>query len=155
MSTHWLKNAASLEARLQQALKRTPPRGADALKRWRAARDGEAGGSSLESLAAADSAASLERILGRNDLVDALYFQAMERAAKAVCRVVVGDERGTGWLLNQRLLITNNHVLPTPAAARSARVEFGVDTASVAAGASGRNSMASQTDEARCGLYFA
>lgn len=128
MST-WKKNATMLEARLQQALKQTPPRGAAAMARWMDARAGASGGGTHESAGSAgESAQTLERVLGRNDLVDVGFFNAMQRAAKAVCLVQLGDGGGTGWLLNERLLITNNHVLPTAASASAARAVFGMET---------------------------
>jgi V8-like Glu-specific endopeptidase len=71
----------------------------------------------------------LERILGRNDLIDIRFFHRMHQAAKAVCRVQLADGgAGTGWLLSPRLLITNNHVLPSARVAADAAVEFAVDT---------------------------
>lgn len=70
---------------------------------------------------------ALERMIGRDDLVSIDFFRLMERVAKAVC-LLEGDEgAGTGALIAPGLLITNNHVTPTPAVARSVRATFGMD----------------------------
>jgi V8-like Glu-specific endopeptidase len=75
----------------------------------------------------------LERILGKNDLVDAWFLEAGARAARAVGRVRIGGAHGpargfgTGSLVGPRLLLTNHHVLPDAAAAASSSVEFGFE----------------------------
>jgi DNA/RNA endonuclease G (NUC1)/V8-like Glu-specific endopeptidase len=75
----------------------------------------------------------LERILGRNDMVDAPRF--LDRgvsAAQAVCRVRIRSTSGTlrGWgtgsLISPRLLLTNNHVLGDATSAAASLVEFNV-----------------------------
>ena len=75
----------------------------------------------------------LERILGRNDLVDAPRFlEAGARASRSVGRIRIrsssGEPRGfgTGFLISPRLLLTNNHVLRQSSAARTSIVEFDV-----------------------------
>jgi V8-like Glu-specific endopeptidase len=72
----------------------------------------------------------LERIIGRNDLMSLRYLELAIRVARTVGRVHVrgadGSEQGfgTGFLVSPRLLLTNNHVLDTAAAAGASRVEF-------------------------------
>ena len=75
----------------------------------------------------------LERILGRNDMVDAPRF--LLRGAKASqatgrVRILTGSGKlrgwGTGSLVSPRLLLTNNHVLADASAADSSLIEFNV-----------------------------
>ena len=99
---------------------------------------------------------TLEAIIGENDLVDHALLAGLLRAGRAVARLVLPsapgihalppDARsdawaqaaaanglvqgfGTGWILGsaRRLLITNNHVIPLPEAARGAAAEFGYE----------------------------
>jgi len=73
---------------------------------------------------------ALERILGRNNLFHANYFALGVRAIRAVGRVHIINEQGrpigygTGALVGDGLLITNNHVLQSAAEARRSFVEF-------------------------------
>lgn len=113
------------EERLRRARAQTVPADAAAKQRWKAARRGAGG--ALEALG--DDA--LERVLGRDDLVDKTFFEAMAKAALAVCRVELTNGFGTGWLLNARLLITNHHVLPDATEAADAVVAFEVDAVGV------------------------
>ncbi|MDV9177726.1 serine protease, partial [Streptomyces sp. W16] len=72
----------------------------------------------------------LERILGdANDLQNVNFLARGARAARAVARVsiVEGGRRagfGTGFLVGERLLLTNNHVLPDVATATGSFAEF-------------------------------
>ncbi|WP_221089398.1 endonuclease [Deinococcus aquaedulcis] len=76
---------------------------------------------------------SLERLLGRNDLVGVAYLELARQAADAVARLVLLDARGrpagygTGWLCSPQVLVTNHHVLPDPGDARTAQAEFGYE----------------------------
>ncbi len=76
------------------------------------------------------SALALERILGGNDLVDINYLFRAGKAAHSVCRIVLRDRAGretgygTGFLVTPQLLLTNQHVLETAAAAETAHAEF-------------------------------
>lgn len=99
---------------------------------------------------------TLEAIIGANDLVDHAVLAGLLRVGRAVARIVLPgapglhalppDARsdawaqavaadglvqsfGTGWIFGRarRLLITNNHVIPLPAAARDALAEFGYE----------------------------
>lgn len=73
---------------------------------------------------------SLERVIGFANELQAVNFLARgTRAAAAVARISRCDRGreipvGTGSLVSPQLLLTNNHVLPTPAAAASVVVEF-------------------------------
>src|SRR6185369_15365642 len=72
---------------------------------------------------------TLERILGRNDLVNIDFFKTMTVRAQAVClmQVAASGELGTGSLITSRLLITNNHVIGSVEEARTTQVRFGFD----------------------------
>jgi endonuclease G len=70
-------------------------------------------------------------VLNRDNLVSITYFQRATLAARAVGRVDLRRARGgrnvgfgTGFLVSPRLLLTNNHVLGSPAEARYSLVEF-------------------------------
>jgi len=74
---------------------------------------------------------ALERLLGKNDLMSILYLERGVLAARTVCRITIRTGAssnaagfGTGSLVSPRLLLTNNHVLPTAAIARFSAAEF-------------------------------
>jgi len=75
---------------------------------------------------------ALERIFGKNDLVDIRFLEAGARAARAVGRIRIRATSGrnlgfgTGSLIAPRLLLTNHHVLPDQATAAASLVEFNV-----------------------------
>ncbi|XVQ07527.1 DNA/RNA non-specific endonuclease [Spirillospora sp. CA-255316] len=79
---------------------------------------------------AAERAARLERIINTVDYVGVRYLDAGVAAARAVGRVGIRDERGrptgfgTGSLVSPVLLLTNHHVLPDAATARTSVIEF-------------------------------
>jgi V8-like Glu-specific endopeptidase len=70
--------------------------------------------------------AHLEKIIGQQSPI--LRINWLERAlqaSKAVCRVVCADGSfGTGFLTKEGYVFTNNHVLPSAADAKAARIEF-------------------------------
>lgn len=69
----------------------------------------------------------LERLMGRNDLVDVGFLEAGHLASRSVGRITVsgGDAHyGTGFLVSPRLLLTNNHVLGSAEEAGRGYVEF-------------------------------
>lgn len=68
-----------------------------------------------------------ERIQGKtDDFVGVSFLDLARKAANAVGRVVFADLApvGSGFLVSDRLFITNNHVIPDIAAARRLLVEF-------------------------------
>jgi endonuclease G len=70
----------------------------------------------------------LERQVGlTRDILSIEFFEAGLVAARSIGRVSVGGgvERGTGVLVGRDLLLTNNHVLPSPQ--RAAVAEFDLD----------------------------
>jgi V8-like Glu-specific endopeptidase len=72
------------------------------------------------------SAPQLEKIIGsRTTLASISYLEAGLNRARSVARVrLANGSSGTGFLTEENRLITNNHVLPEPAAAASATVQF-------------------------------
>jgi endonuclease G len=70
-----------------------------------------------------------ERIIRGDDTLDVNYLQSGVEASKSVCRIninsVAGEEGyGTGFLIGPRILITNNHVIPTLDYASFSSAEF-------------------------------
>jgi endonuclease G len=91
----------------------------------------EAAGGGLESLDVnegfAEPLPGLERIIGKDMLMQVDYLEAGVVSAKAIGRVQIRNGNGgygTGFLISPRLLLTNNHVLPTAVMAAESRVEF-------------------------------
>jgi len=69
----------------------------------------------------------LERLMGRNDLVDVGFLERGYLAGRAVGRIAVGPPEahyGTGFMVSPRLLLTNNHVLRSAEEAVRGHVEF-------------------------------
>lgn len=68
----------------------------------------------------------LERILGKQStLLPINFLEKGVQLSRSVGRIVLADgSRGTGFLVANNLLITNNHVVPTVEVAAKARVEF-------------------------------
>ena len=69
----------------------------------------------------------LERIIGADDLLSTAFLTVGAQVARSVGRVVStssGAGFGTGSLISSRLLLTNNHVLPTRQSARSSAIQF-------------------------------
>jgi endonuclease G len=69
----------------------------------------------------------LERLMGRNDLVDVGFLERGYLAGRAVGRIAVSAPEahyGTGFMISPRLLLTNNHVLRTAQEAGRGHVEF-------------------------------
>jgi endonuclease G len=68
---------------------------------------------------------TLERIIGRDDLVSVLFLTRGAMVSAAVG--AIGDPRGlfgTGFMITPRLLVTNHHVLPDEETARGCFVVF-------------------------------
>lgn len=69
----------------------------------------------------------LERLMGRNDLIDVGFLEAGYLASRPVGRVAVGGRDahyGTGFLISPELLLTNNHVLRDEQEAARGVIEF-------------------------------
>ena len=68
----------------------------------------------------------LERISGKNQLVNSFFLPLGAERARAVGRIVTqtGVGIGTGFLISPRLLMTNNHVIEDERSAGLCRVEF-------------------------------
>ncbi|MBC7775261.1 MAG: trypsin-like peptidase domain-containing protein [Phycisphaerae bacterium] len=68
---------------------------------------------------------NLEKLLGtKSNLVTVDWLEKARVAANAVCRVVSGEDVGTGFLTKDGYVFTNNHVIRSLEAAKSARLEF-------------------------------
>jgi endonuclease G, mitochondrial len=72
---------------------------------------------------------SLERILETNDLQPIAYLAQGTQVAQSIGRVQIRNAQrvrgyGTGFLVSSRLLLTNNHVLPSLQSARFSQIEF-------------------------------
>ncbi len=65
-----------------------------------------------------------EKIIGENTLRHVLTLQLALTAARSVARLVTSTSMGTGFLAGERLLMTNNHVIPDIETARTTDVEF-------------------------------
>jgi V8-like Glu-specific endopeptidase len=76
----------------------------------------------------------VERIMGTSDLIEVVFLEAALKVARTVGRVRVNGPTGmllgygTGFLVSPRLLLTNWHVLKTPALAAASVVQFGYET---------------------------
>ena len=67
----------------------------------------------------------LEKVIGsQNNLLKINWLEKALVASKSVCRVVNGNNLGTGFVVQGGYLFTNHHVLPTQGEAGNAYVEF-------------------------------
>ena len=73
-----------------------------------------------------NNTSQLEKIIGsRSTLVQISYFENGLIRARSVARVKLADgSLGTGFLTEGNILMTNHHVLPSPATANSAVAQF-------------------------------
>ena len=87
----------------------------------------------VQAEATTDRRLALERIIdASNELQSWTFLPRGARVAATVARITMRDRGreiplGTGFLVSPRLLMTNNHVLPTVAAAQDVVVEFGCE----------------------------
>ncbi|MBP6486420.1 MAG: DNA/RNA non-specific endonuclease [Ilumatobacteraceae bacterium] len=69
-----------------------------------------------------------ERSIGPDDMVDMSFLERALAAGRPVCRIVVelhgASEFATGFMVSPRVMMTNQHVLPTADRAERARAEF-------------------------------
>lgn len=72
----------------------------------------------------------LEKIIGFDNLLEISWLERGLAAARSVCRIAFkkGDPVGTGFLVSENLLMTNNHVIGSPDAASKMRAEFNYQT---------------------------
>ena len=74
-----------------------------------------------------DKRLGAERIQGKTrDFVGVAFLELARTAASAVCRVVTQDFQaiGTGFMISERLFLTNNHVIPDIDEAQRYLIEF-------------------------------
>jgi endonuclease G len=75
----------------------------------------------------------VERIIDKNDLIDANFFGLGQATARFTGRIVIRQAAGviagygTGFMVSPRLLMTNNHVLRNAEEAQPSLVEFDYD----------------------------
>ncbi len=67
---------------------------------------------------------NLEKIIGVNNLKDISWLEKGLNIAKSVCRVVTPTGLGSGFMIKNGFLITNNHVIEDPEIAKKTHVEF-------------------------------
>ncbi|MFK7937328.1 MAG: trypsin-like peptidase domain-containing protein [Saprospiraceae bacterium] len=69
---------------------------------------------------------TFEKIIGSQDnLLKISWLEKALSAAKSVCLIVGADgSRGTGFMIADNYLVTNNHVIPDVAFAKTAYIEF-------------------------------
>jgi endonuclease G len=79
-------------------------------------------------LSPAELQETYERIINGNELQDINYLAKGTKASRSVCRIRFqagsGTGYATGFLISQRVLITNNHVFPDAQTARTAETQF-------------------------------
>ena len=75
----------------------------------------------------------LKRLIGVNNFIDARFLRIGVAVARTVARIVVKDaswlilKYGTGFLVARGLLLTNHHVLDTPARPATGSARVGAD----------------------------
>ena len=73
---------------------------------------------------------AMERLIGRSDLFPISYLQVGIDSGKSVCRIQIRDDRGsfigmgTGFLVSENVLMTNNHVIDSMQTALNSLAEF-------------------------------
>lgn len=65
-----------------------------------------------------------QQIIGINNLKQISWIQIGLRAARSVCRILTPNGFGTGFLVGDALLMTNNHVIGTAELAAKSQAEF-------------------------------
>ena len=66
----------------------------------------------------------LEKIIGKNELLDINWLERALMASKSVCKVLLPHSAGTGFLLKGGYLLTNNHVISSNADVKNAKAIF-------------------------------
>jgi len=73
---------------------------------------------------------AMERIMGNSDLFPIPYLQMGLNAGNSICRIQIRDNKGsfvgsgTGFLVSENVLMTNNHVIDSMQTALNSLVEF-------------------------------
>lgn len=80
--------------------------------------------SSDMNLASQKGLADIEKLNGINNLVPVSFLEVGARLARSVGRVLANGGAGTGTLIGEDLLLTNNHVIEDLRSANGAAVEF-------------------------------
>lgn len=121
-----IKSGRPLEAEPDRARKVRRVQALTGLARGAAEAVADYGNLNTMNLAAGERTGA-EAIRGTTiDFVGAAFLAKGAQAARAVCRIAFreGPGEGTGFLISNRLLITNNHVIPSEKAAQSFFAEF-------------------------------
>lgn len=75
---------------------------------------------------------NFEKIIGRNGLKSIDWLSKGMEKAKSVCKIHTSDGYvGTGFLVNDGFIFTNNHVIGSASIAQFSKVEFGYDSPEV------------------------
>lgn len=69
-----------------------------------------------------------EKVIGINNLLSIAWLSQGLTLAAPVARIVIPNDKATGFLIAPDLLLTNNHVLPSPQDAEDAIIEFNYQT---------------------------
>lgn len=73
---------------------------------------------------------ALERIMGKSDLFPISYLQMGTNSGNSICRIQIRDDKGsfigsgTGFLVSENVLMTNNHVIDSMETALHSLAEF-------------------------------
>ncbi len=73
---------------------------------------------------------ALERIMGKSDLFPISYLQMGTNSGNSICRIQIRDDKGsfigsgTGFLVSENVLMTNNHVIDSMGTALHSIAEF-------------------------------
>jgi endonuclease G len=65
-----------------------------------------------------------QQIIGINNLKQISWIETGLRAARSVCRILTPDGFGTGFLVGDGILLTNNHVITSADVASRSQAEF-------------------------------
>lgn len=68
---------------------------------------------------------AFERIIGKNDMLPVAFLEAGALRARSVGRILLdGAAEGTGFLIGENLMVTNNHVIATRDEAQRSLIQF-------------------------------